>query len=199
MDHIIEHTNKYLIYYLIGIFSICFGMVLGVFVAKHMGQYYRSGLIEVMSKNASVLNDGSVSIMDYFIGTIKNNLKMILLIFVLGLSVIGTPLVYLVDMYKGFTLGFSFCFIINSFGAKGLIISIFGLVIFNIIYIPIILFSSVLAIENSLIIMKKGLRSGNGWIQDMVVYSSKFLMVSGVIIVLNLVQCIVFPLLLRLM
>jgi len=195
-EKIILHVNNNMIFYLIAIFCLCFGMVIGIYSAKYMVGQQREGLIEVINRNASVLNDGSISTLHYFLGTLKSNLQFFLVLFVLGLTVIGLPLIYLVDIYKGFTLGFAFCFVTNNFGTNGLWLSVIGLIIFNIMYIPIMLFSSVIAIENSIRIIQNGIGQGKSWFKGILSYGSYYIIIISVIIVINFMQCMVFPLLL---
>ncbi|WBW95310.1 stage II sporulation protein M [Oceanirhabdus sp. W0125-5] len=195
-EKIILHVNNNMIFYLIAIFCLCFGMVIGIYSAKYIVGQQRDGLVEVINRNASILNDGSITTFHYFLRTLKSNLQFFLVLFVLGLTVIGLPLIYLVDVYKGFTLGFAFCFVTNNFGTSGLWLAIVGLIIFNIMYIPIVLFASVLAIENSIRIIQNGIGRGNSWFKGILSYGSYYIIIITLVIVINFIQCIIFPLLL---
>ena len=95
---------------------------------------------------------------------------------------IGIPTILVIDVIKGFTIGFTISFIINQLGIKGIWISLAGVMPQNIIYIPCIIISSVLAMEFSLMIFRD--KSRTQWKSHILVsitsYSIYFLIVSMV-------------------
>jgi stage II sporulation protein M len=74
---------------------------------------------------------------------------------------VGLPIILIIDVMKGFTLGFALSFLIKVFGTKGISIALLGLLPQNIIYIACILFSSVIAMEFSLSFLKD--KISNKW------------------------------------
>ncbi|QGT98988.1 Stage II sporulation protein M (SpoIIM) [Candidatus Syntrophocurvum alkaliphilum] len=83
-----------------------------------------------------------------------NQAKTILLIWFLGLTVIGFPLILAVVFLKGFSLGFTISFLIQEKAAAGIIIALVSIAPQNIIYIPILLVWAVMAINFSINIVK---------------------------------------------
>lgn len=70
----------------------------------------------------------------------KNNLILGIIIWVAGSTVIGIPIVYGIVGYKGFCLGYTISSFIITLGTKdGTILSIMGLLMQNIIFIPSII------------------------------------------------------------
>ena len=76
-----------------------------------------------------------------FINSIKENYQITAsILWFLGLTVIGMPLIYLFILYKGFCLGFTSAAIVGTLGsAKGALFIISTMLLQNIIYIPIMI------------------------------------------------------------
>ena len=75
------------------------------------------------------------------IATIKSDIKKELvfgiIIWVAGSTIVGTPIVYGIIAYKGFCFGYTIAALIAVLGAKqGIIISLAGIFIQNIIFVP---------------------------------------------------------------
>ncbi|WP_138204506.1 stage II sporulation protein M [Haloimpatiens lingqiaonensis] len=181
--HIKENTWLY-----VGsIVCILIGMFLGVYCVKYMGQAEKNTLYEYLNKFVENISLTSAEPKEIFIQAIKNILPMILGIWFLGLTVIGIPIILIIDMVKGFTLGFSISSLINALGMKGIWMSIFGLIPQNIIYIPCIVFISVLAMEFSLSMVKN--RLNKQWTTNVI---SKIASYSVIVMICTLICFIGF-------
>jgi len=106
---------------------------------------------------------------DYFI--------MMAGIWVLGLTVIGTPLVYLIIFTRGFILGFTIAFIINLKKMLGVGLVIFTAVLPSILAIPCLLLAAGLATIFSFLLLR-GRSSGSILRQDFMYYCAAFLLIS---------------------
>lgn len=181
--HIKENTWLY-----VGsIVCILIGMFLGVYCVKYMGQAEKNTLYEYLNKFVENISLTSAEPKEIFIQAIKNILPMILGIWFLGLTVIGIPIILIINMVKGFTLGFSISSLINALGMKGIWMSIFGLIPQNIIYIPCIVFISVLAMEFSLSMVKN--RLNKQWTTNVI---SKIASYSVIVMICTLICFIGF-------
>lgn len=71
--------------------------------------------------------------------SVKNNLLFIIIIWFLGCTIIGGPIIYLAIIYKGISIGYTISALIAVLGVKtGTIITILALALQNIIYLPIV-------------------------------------------------------------
>ncbi len=77
--------------------------------------------------------------------TVISNLQTVFFLFFMGISVIGVPLALLLIFTRGFILGFSFSFLFQAMGYKGLALSILGILPHNLFILPA-LFVMVVAI-----------------------------------------------------
>lgn len=171
--------------YVISILCVFTGVVLGIYSVRYMGGFEKSDLLSYLKNFTTTIGSGSVNYKSIFLETLKNNVPIILAVWFLGLTMIGIPVILIIDIIKGFTIGFAMSFIISGMGIKGMWISLLGILPQNIIYIPCIIFSSVLAMEFSLMIFKD--RSGLKWKSNVLVrftsYSVCFLLVTTVMFI----------------
>ncbi len=106
---------------------------------------------------------------DYFI--------MMAGIWVLGLTVVGTPLVYLIVFTRGFTLGFTIAFIFNLKKIAGLGLIVFTIVLPSVLAIPCLLLASGLATIFSFLLLQ-GRNNGDLLRKDFLYYCGSSLIIS---------------------
>lgn len=155
LNGINKHFYDNLFLYLITILFIATGMIVGLYCVKYMQDVDRSSLISYIT---SISTSSSSEIMDapkIFWGAVKNNLPIIIGLWILGLTFIGGPIILLINLYKGFSLGFTFSFFIYALKERGILLAILGVLPQNIIYIPCIIFLSVISLHFSIIGIKE--------------------------------------------
>lgn len=109
--------------------------------------------VETFFSSVAKLGDDVFGI-KYFGGEFLNNLSQLLLIFVLGISMIGIPAVILIMFFKGFMIGTTLATIILKYQIKGVLgcfLYVFPVMIINII---IYLFFSFFAVHASVKFLK---------------------------------------------
>jgi stage II sporulation protein M len=143
--------------YIISVFCVFLGIVLGVYTVKYIGTVEKQQLITYLSGFSTSIGQKNIIYKDIFFQSIKNNLPLIVGIWFLGLTMIGAPVILIIDVVKGYTLGFTISFIIKGIGINGIWISILAVLPQNIIYIPCLMFASVSAIEFSLNFFKNNM------------------------------------------
>ncbi|WP_392486398.1 stage II sporulation protein M [Haloimpatiens sp. FM7315] len=145
-----RHLKENVWLYILSISCMFIGMLVGVFYVKHMAETDKGAIYEYLSNFTSNLSSLSIDNKKIFFQAMKNILPLVIAIWFLGFTIIGIPIIAFLDFIKGFTLGFSICSLINSLGGKGIWMSVFGIIPQNVIYLPCIVFISVLAMELSL-------------------------------------------------
>ncbi len=83
-----------------------------------------------------------------------SHFKWVLLILIFGLSIVGLPLILIVDFLKGVLIGFSVGYLVSQFSWRGLFFAFLSVAPHNIIVIPVILIASVTAISFSLYLVR---------------------------------------------
>lgn len=145
-----RHLQDNLWLYVVCLLCLFTGIVLGIYTVKYMGDMERQDLINYFigfKDNIKTINPDHTLIL---FETLKNTIPTIIIIWILGLTVVGIPVILILDLIKGFTLGFSLTLVFNSLGVGGLWFTVVGLLPQNIIYIPCIIIGSVLAMQLSL-------------------------------------------------
>ena len=98
---------------------------------------------------------------------------------------VGIPIILIIDILKGFTIGFTISFVVNGMGIKGIWFSLLGVVPQNVIYIPCMMFASVLAMEFSLMILKD--KTSKHWTSNIwfrvTSYSFSFILVISIMFI----------------
>lgn len=89
------------------------------------------------------------------IPSILAQLKLVVVMWFLGLTVIGTPLVLGLVFARGFSLGFTVGFLINAKGQTGLLVTLVSIAPQNTIYVPLLILTSLVSINFSLFIIKR--------------------------------------------
>lgn len=156
-----RHFKNNFWFYFVSLLCFCTGIIIGIYCIRYMGSFEKSDLTSYLNNFGTALTSQSVDYKSIFLQTLKNNLPIIFAIWFLGLTLVGLPVILLLDLFKGFTLGFSISFIISQMGVKGIWISLAGIVPQNLIYIPAIIISSVIAMEFSTAVFKD--RSQRRW------------------------------------
>lgn len=77
----------------------------------------------------------------------ENSVKTVGLFWLLGLSVVGAPLVLVLLFSKGFALGFSIGFLVESFSGKGLLLAIASILPHNLIMVPALLVGAIASLS----------------------------------------------------
>ncbi|MCR4430701.1 MAG: stage II sporulation protein M [Tepidanaerobacteraceae bacterium] len=144
------------LYVSITIFFI--GGILGGSIAVNMMSDVQTqtvlNFINSFFANAKNIDVDSTAI---FYLSISNNLKTAAMLCVLGLTIIGLPLILIIIFFRGFILGYTVGFFIRSMGIKGILFSVLSILPQNILIIPSIISIGVAAMVLSLTIVRSRL------------------------------------------
>lgn len=173
----IRHFQENLWLYLFSSICLCTGIVLGVYTVKYMSSFDKSDLISYMSSFTSPSNFKDINYKVVFLEVLKTNIPQLIVIWFLGLTMVGIPIILVIDIIKGFTLGFTITFFINGMGMKGIWLSLFSVIPQNIIYVPCVIIASVISMEFSFMLIKDN--SKKHWTKNV---SSKMLSYSMVFV-----------------
>ncbi|MBP3596113.1 MAG: stage II sporulation protein M [Clostridia bacterium] len=127
------------------------GLFLGVFCINNI----EIQLIEKLKLYFNNFGDAvekieNAQIASLFINSFFSKFKFIGLIFILACTIIGSGLIYMLILYKGFSLGYVISAILRVYGLKkGIVFAMSTMLVQNIIYIPCIIFFAVYSINFS--------------------------------------------------
>ncbi|EHK2334020.1 stage II sporulation protein M [Clostridium perfringens] len=132
------------------------GIVLGSYTVYYMSDFNRVEITTYFNNFLEFLGGNSVAYTSILVDSIKSTLPMVAIIVLLGYTAVGTPIILMMDLAKGYVIGFTFSLIVSMLGSKGVMLVLSGLMLQNLIFIPIIMLISVLAIRHSVTKLKMG-------------------------------------------
>ena len=132
------------------------GIVLGSYTVYYMSDFNRVEITTYFNNFLEFIGGNSVSYTSILVDSIKSILPMVAIIVLLGYTAVGTPIILMMDLAKGYVIGFTFSLIVSMLGSKGIMLVLSGLMLQNLIFIPIIMLISVLAIRHSVTKLKMG-------------------------------------------
>lgn len=107
----VKHFQNNLWLYILSSVCMCTGVVLGVYTVKYMSSFEKSDLLSYLTSFAKADSLKSINYHQVLIEAIKNNIPFIAVVWFLGLTMIGIPIILLLDVLKGFTVGFTVTFL----------------------------------------------------------------------------------------
>ena len=108
------------LFYLMVFIFFCVGITLGTFMVKYMNYNDANDLTNYFSAFTKSIVSEPVNTKVLFLDVLKKNLILLTAIVLFGFTVFGTPIILIIDLIKGFTLGYTFSFLLTSFEGKGI-------------------------------------------------------------------------------
>ena len=170
-----EHVSHYWVIYLTLCCVLLAGIVFGVIGVSALGNTKSKELTDffnnLLLQQPQTVDAGFIKQLarDYFI--------MMAGIWVLGLTVIGTPLVYLIVFTRGFILGFTIAFILSVKKMIGLGLIVFTIVFPSLLAVPCLLLAAGLATIFSFLLLQ-GRNNGDLLRKDFLYYCAASLIIS---------------------
>lgn len=158
--HISQNHNTYFVL----LIAFVLGVSAGAFTVIGLSSIQRDELLNYFQGFLQLLDSQKVDSNELLSIVLLENAKIIAILWVLGVSIIGIPFIFLLISVKGFVTGFSTGFIINAIGFKGVLFAVFALLPKEIIIVPCLIALGVNGINFSLKIIKK--RSAKNALKD---------------------------------
>lgn len=140
IDYIDRNKKNFMIliiFFIIGIF-------MGVTIINNLSSDLKQEVDTYIDSIINLLKENNeINKFEMFLVSIKENILFILLIWFLGLTIIGGYFIYLTVLYKGFLLGYTAAAFIATLGIKtGTLVIIVSLLMQNVVFIPAMLLIS---------------------------------------------------------
>ncbi|MBN8190824.1 stage II sporulation protein M [Bacillus sp. NTK074B] len=152
VQHVQAHSSIYL--FIITLFLM--GIIFGAIVVNSLSFAQKEDLYFYLSKFFSEMEDGSMtSSEELFRQSFLHNVKYLGLMWLLGISIIGLPLIFVLLFMKGVVVGFSVGFLVNQMSWNGFLLSFVSILPQNIIIIPAFIFIGAISANFSLTLIRK--------------------------------------------
>lgn len=147
-----EHSSIFL--FIVVLFLM--GVIFGAIVVNSMSITQKEDLFYYLSQFFGEVSNGKVADNnDLFMQSFFHNSKFIGLIWVLGISIIGLPVILILLFIKGMVVGFTVGFLVNQMGMKGFLLAFVSILPQNLITIPVFIMMSAFSVIFSMRMIKK--------------------------------------------
>lgn len=145
--HLKENTSLYLFIIVLFVMGVIFGSI----VVNSLNYDQKNDLYFYLNRFFGQVMDGKFAdAKDMFVQSYFHNVKYIALMWILGISIIGLPLILILLFLKGVFVGFTVGFLVNRMGFEGFLLSFISVLPQNVIIIPAFIIMSTLAMSFSL-------------------------------------------------
>ena len=145
-----NHVNQNIKEYAVSVLIFLIGITIGVMLVNSSSEENKSNITGYINQFVESIKSGDYTIdgKKLLIKSILSNLKLALIIWVAGSTIIGIPIIYTSLGYKGLCVGYSISAAIATLGKyKGILFSISTMLLQNIVAIPCILALTVSSIK----------------------------------------------------
>lgn len=139
-NHISENIKQYLVLFII----LAFGVMIGSITVNNTTEIAKAEISEYLNTFVTDVTENKINYFAVLQNSVIKNIELVLIIAFISLSVLGKIGIYIINGYKGFTLGYTISSFIAVFGIqKGVTTSMSLLLFSKIIYIPALFFLSI--------------------------------------------------------
>ncbi len=132
------------------------GVIFGAIVVNSMGYSQKQDLYFYLSQFFGDVSNGKLAASnELFLQSLFHNSKFIGLMWVLGISIVGLPVILILLFIKGMVIGFTVGFLVNQMSWKGFLLAFGSILPQNLIIIPVFIIMAVMSMSFSLIMIKK--------------------------------------------
>lgn len=153
---LINHVKDNMTIYIFMVTLFLTGVIFGAITVNSMNFIQKQDLFFHLDRYFNQINgEETIASTDILKRSFFFHLKYLFLLFILGLTIIGLPIVWILVFVKGLVIGFSVGFIVNQLGGKGLLLASVAIAPQNIIIIPIYIVAGSLSMIFSLALLNK--------------------------------------------
>lgn len=177
-EHIKNNIKEYLIITII----FLIGIIIGVIFINNTNEAEKNQISEYITTFINCLKtDYTIDSNELLKSSIINNIILLILIWFMGMAVIGIPIVYIIILSKGFSLGYTLASGMAVLGlGKGILFNITTLLFQNIISIPCLIALGVSGMKLYKSIMKDKRREN---IKLEIVRHTVFCLIIGIVLI----------------
>jgi stage II sporulation protein M len=147
VNYLRENSSMYL--FVIVLFLI--GVIFGAVIVNSLSFAQKEDLFYYLNEFFGQLNNGKIAEeSDLFRQSFFHNSKFIGLMWILGISIIGLPVILILLFMKGMVVGFTVGFLVNQMGWAGFFLAFVSILPQNFIIIPVFIVTASVTVMFSL-------------------------------------------------
>lgn len=136
------------------LFFLVLGISAGIFTEIMMSGTEKEEIISYLDQYLLLANPNELTFVEILMHSAGNNLGLLFIMLLSGLSAVGFPVALAAIVYKGMALGFSAALLIDSMSFKGAAIILTSMVPQNLIIIPVFVIALVAALNTAFFTIK---------------------------------------------
>lgn len=150
-ERISIHVKDYSSIYLFISILFIMGVVFGAVIVNSMTLNQKEDLFAYLNDFFGQVSEGKISSQnDMLLQSFFHNVKYLGLMWILGISVIGLPVLLIMVFLKGIVVGFTVGFLVNQMGLNGFYLSFVSVLPQNMLVIPAFIITGALSTAFSL-------------------------------------------------
>jgi stage II sporulation protein M len=175
------------------------GVVFGAIIVNTLSDSQKQDLLHYMGYFFQGLNQNNIAEPRIaFQHAMGDHLKTLGLMWILGLSIVGLPLILILVFLKGLGIGFTVGFLVNQLSWKGLWFAMVAVLPHNLLVVPVMIFVAVSGLQFSLLLVKNRLIQRRGTIYPQFLsYSVSVTAMAVVLVIASFFEAYVSPWLMR--
>jgi stage II sporulation protein M len=155
-NFIAKHIGEYSSLYIFHTVLLIMGVIFGAIVVNSLSITQKDDLFYFINEFFTQVVTGEIiSAKETFIHSISYNIKFVGLMWILGMTMIGLPVIFILLFLKGMVVGFTIGFLVQQMGWKGFFLSFVSVLPQNLIIIPVFIAVAVISVSFSLQLIRK--------------------------------------------
>lgn len=197
---IANHIQDNVSIYTFTIVLFLMGIVFGAIIVNSLPAEIKHNLFEYLQRFFGQVSQGTVASSGaMFSESFSHQLQFIGLIWLLGLSIIGLPVIFILLFLKGIVVGFTVGFLVNQMGLHGFWMALASIFPQNLIIVPVFIIVSAASVAFSLKMIRQLLMRTRKTplIPQFMNYALLFGVVAVALVVASVFEAYVSPVLMR--
>lgn len=193
-----HHIENNLSLYTFTTILIFIGIFFGAIIVNSLNIEQKNDLYLYLTRFfKQMTNEPGMSASDLFNQSFSHYLKYIGFIWILGISVIGLPIILILLFLKGIVIGFTVGFLVSQMGIKGFFLALVSVLPQNLILIPTFIIVGVASISFSLRMIRMQFKKTQPFAPLFVKYSLLMVGVIGLIVLSSSIEAWISPFLMK--
>ena len=152
--YVVKNKKIFIFLSILVLIAITAGSIFSVTISSNDAELVKNYLANYITS----INNNELIMLDSFLSSIINNFSLVFIVFLLGISFIGIPIIIIIFFYKSFIFGFTLGSILVNYKIKGILLSIIYMFPHNIIDIFVLIIYVVISINLTRNIIKSLLK-----------------------------------------
>lgn len=174
------------------------GVIFGSYIIYSLSSTQKQEILSIFNLFFSDID--AINLLDsqvVFKQVLLDNLKYLAILWFLGLSVVGMPLIFVLIFTKGLIIGFTASFLIFELNWQGLLFSLASIIPQNIIIVPVLIIAAVTGVNFSLSLIRNRSNRTYSYQQSITSYTFSLFLLAGLLLLASGFETFISPYLMK--